>query len=150
MNKTFLTCRTFSALAAALLMYIGPIQVVYAQQLVEFQEFEAIPTNGTRSWKYFTIGTDHFLAVANGYNGSTHNLDSKLYQWNGTNFVEFQSIHTSSAFYWEFFTIGTDHFLAVANYYNGSSYNIDSKIYWWNGASFVEFQAIPAIGAIDL
>ena len=100
MNKTFLTCRTFSALAAALLMSIGQIQVVNAQQLVEFQEFEAIPTIGARSWESFTIGTDHYLAVANYDNGSGHNIDSKIYQWNGTNFVEFQSIPTNGAADW--------------------------------------------------
>jgi hypothetical protein len=114
-----------------------------------FQEFQSIPTNGAEDWEYFTIGTDHYLAVANLSNGSTYNIDSKIYQWDGASFVEFQSIPTNGATDWEFFTIDADHYLAVAYYYNDSTYNFDSKIYRWNGANFVEFQSIPTNCAED-
>ena len=97
----------------------------------EFQEFQSVSTNGASGWQFFSIGTDHYLVVANYSNGSTHNIDSKIYQWNGSNFVEFQSIPTNGARDWEFFTIGTDHYMVVANLYNGSTYNIDSKIFQW-------------------
>jgi hypothetical protein len=80
-------------------------------------------------WESFTIGTDTFLAVANQYNDSTYNIDSRIYKWDGSLFVEIQSIPTHGACDWESFTIGTDTFLAVANWHNGSTYNIDSKIY---------------------
>jgi len=149
MNKTFLTCRTCLALAITLIMSLGQIQVVYAQQLVEFQEFETIPTNGAGDWESFTIGTDHYLAVTNHQNGSTWNIDSKIYQWDSASFVQFQAIPTNSARDWESFTIGTEHYLAVANENNGSTWNIDSKIYRWNGTNFVEFQSIPTNGAHD-
>jgi len=61
--------------------------------------------------------------------GTTHNIDSKLYQWDGTRFVPFQSIPTNGARSWEFFTIDTNHYLAVANVHNDATNNIDSKIY---------------------
>ena len=115
----------------------------------EFIEFQPVLTNGATDWEFFTIGDNHYLVVANYYNGSSYNTDSKIYQWNGSNFVEFQSIPTNGAFGWEFFTIGDNHYLVVANYYSGSSYNTDSKIYQWNGSSFVEFQSIPTNGAYN-
>ena len=69
------------------------------------------------------------MAVANGSNGSTKNIDSKIYRWNETNFAEFQSISTNDVREWKFFTIGSDFYLAVANSHNDSTYNVDSKIY---------------------
>ena len=116
----------------------------------EFVEFQSIPTNGAHDWQFFTIGSDHYLAVANYYNGSTYNIDSKLYRWDGTSFFEFQSIPTNGAVDWEFFTIGSVHYLALANHYNDSTYNIDSKLYRWDGTSFVDFQSIPTNGAFDM
>jgi hypothetical protein len=94
----------------------------------EFQELQSIPTNGAIDWEYFTIGSEHYLAVTNHYNGSIRNIDSKLYRWDGASFVEFQSIPTSSAYDWEYFTIGSEHYLAVANYRNDSTHNIDWKM----------------------
>ncbi len=114
-----------------------------------FAEEALIPTNGAFDWEAFTIDGDVYLAVANRYNGSTYNLDSKIYRWTGTSFTETQSIPTHAAMDWEFFTIGSDHYLAVANHYNGSSYNLDSKIYRWTGTSFTETQSIPTNGASD-
>jgi hypothetical protein len=120
-----------------------------ADELKYFEEEALIPTNGARDWESFTIGSDHYLAVANTYNGSTYNLDSKIYRWNGTAFTETQSIPTNGAMDWEFFTIGSDYYLAVANHYNNSTYNVNSKIYRWNGTAFSEIQSIPTNGAAD-
>ncbi|RKZ17604.1 hypothetical protein DRQ50_04790 [bacterium] len=85
-------------------------------------------------WEFFTISGDHYLAIANYYNGTTLNLNSVIYKWNtGTlQFDSFQSIATNGAFDWHFFTIETDHYLAIANFHNGSTHNADSKIYKWN------------------
>jgi hypothetical protein len=114
-----------------------------------FEEEDAIPTDGANDWESFTIGSDSYLAIANNYNGSTFNIDSKIYRWNGTTFTESQSIPTTGAADWEFFTIGEDSYLAVANHRNDSTYSIDSKLYRWNGTSFTEFQSIPTVGAFD-
>ncbi|MGA1826603.1 MAG: hypothetical protein ACMUIP_18270 [bacterium] len=104
---------------------------IYAQDL--FYECQSIPTQGAVDWESFSIGTDTFLTVANYYNGSTYNLDSKIYKWNGSVFEEFQSIPTHGAMDWESFSIGFDTFLAVVNHYNDSTLNIDSKIYKYKG-----------------
>ncbi len=112
-----------------------------------FQEAFTIPTQGAADWEFFTINGENYLIVANQYNGSTFNVDSKLYHWNGSGFTQIQTLTTHAVIDWEFFTIGTEAYLAVANYYNGSTYNTDSKIYHWNGAGFDEFQTIPTQGA---
>jgi hypothetical protein len=123
------------------------ISQAYAQGL--FYEYQPMPTQGADDWESFTIGSDIFLAVANYHNGSSYNINSKIYIWNGDEFELFQAIPTNGAVDWESFTIGSDTFLAVANHYNGSTYNIDSKIYIWNGDKFELFQAIPTNGAFD-
>lgn len=115
----------------------------------DFQDFQPIPTNGAMDFEFFRIDDHAYLAVANAYNDSTNNIDSKIYRWDGNTFVEFQSIPTSGAADWEFFTIGTDVYLTVANYQNGSTTNIDSEIYHWNGSSFVSYLPIPTLGAQD-
>jgi len=68
-------------------------------------------------------------AVANNYNDSTRNIDSKIYKWDGTVFAEIQSIPTNGAYDWESFQINGETYLAVANHRNDSTRNIDSKIY---------------------
>ncbi len=114
-----------------------------------FVDVQSIATSGAMGGESFTIGTDTYLAVANYYNGTTRNINSKIYKWSGTSFVEFQSIATNGGFGWKSFKIGTDTYLAVANYHNDTTYNVSSKIYKWNGTSFVEFQSIATNGAYD-
>jgi uncharacterized protein YukE len=121
---------------------------IYRWNGTSFVEFQSIPTNGAVAWEFFSIGSDHYLVVANHTNGSTTSVNSRVYRWNGTSFVEFQSIPTVGANDWEFFTIGSDLFLAVAN--NGyPTYSVNSNVYRWNGTSFAEFQSIPTNGAFD-
>ncbi len=114
-----------------------------------FVHHQDISTSGAADFEAFEIGAETYLAVANASNGSTVNIDSKIYRWVDTSFVEFQSIPTSQATDWEYFSIDSDSYIAVANYYStaGDSYNVDSKIYLWNGTSFVEHQGVPTSGA---
>ncbi|MCB8950819.1 MAG: hypothetical protein H6650_02275 [Ardenticatenales bacterium] len=114
----------------------------------QFQEVQAISTNGAYDWEPFTIGSDAYLAVANYYNDATGNIDSRIYRQISGTFVEIQAIPTNEARDLESFTIGSDTYLAVANFSNGS-FNIDSRIYRWNGSQFIEIQAIATNGAHD-
>jgi uncharacterized repeat protein (TIGR01451 family) len=117
--------------------------------ITDFQEFQLIATNLATDFEFFVVGSDYYLAIANNSNGSSANVDSKIYRWDGAGFVEFQSIPTHRANDWEFFTIGTNYYLAVANNGNDFGPNVDSKIYRWDGISFVDFQSIPTNGAAD-
>jgi uncharacterized repeat protein (TIGR01451 family) len=116
--------------------------------IADFQEFQLIATNFATDFEFFAIGSDYFLAVANSFNDSSANVDSKIYRWDGAGFVEFQSIPTHRANDWKFFTIGNNYYLAVANNGNDFGPNVDSEIYRWDGTSFVDFQSIPTDGAL--
>jgi hypothetical protein len=48
--------------------------------------------------------------VANDFNGTIFNLDSKIYKWDGSNFVEAQTIETKGATDWEHFEIEGNHY----------------------------------------
>jgi parallel beta-helix repeat protein len=114
-----------------------------------FAEFQTIPTSGATAWESFFIGNELYLAVANRSDGSSGNIDSHVYKWNGSAFQLIQSIPTQSARDWESFMIDGESYLAVANYFNGASYRVNSKIYKWNGTSFLEYQSVPSIGVAD-
>lgn len=90
-----------------------------------------IATNGALHWTFFTIGADHFLAVANSNSTSTstYNINSRIYWWNGTDFTFFQAVPTHGAYAWKYFFIGSEHFLAVADYSDDSGLNVLSRIY---------------------
>jgi hypothetical protein len=90
---------------------------VYRWNGTSFAEFQSIPTNGAFDWKFFTTGSDAYLAVANNRNGPRFQIDSRIYKWSGASFVEFQSIPTVGATDWEFFTIGSESYLAMANHH---------------------------------
>ena len=112
-------------------------------------ESQSIATNGAFDWESFVIDGETYLALANNHNGTTRNINSKIYKWNGTSFAEIQSIATNGAVDWESFVIGGETYLALANHHNDTTYNINSKIYKWNGTSFAEIQSIATNGAID-
>lgn len=116
-------------------------------KVASFEAFQSIETNTGTDWEFFTIGSRSFLAVSNNNNGSSQNIASKIYEWDGASFVEFQSINTNGANDWESFRIGSDYYLAIANQTNGSLYEIPSKIYKWSGTNFEEFQSINTAGA---
>lgn len=109
----------------------GPLEMVLheATVLSAVEEQATIATNGAYDWEHFQIGTDHYLAVANHFDGSTFHLASKIYRWDGAAFVDAQPIPTSGVYDWEHFQIGTDHYLAVANYRDDSTYDVASKLY---------------------
>ena len=80
-----------------------------------FVLLQSIATQGARDWGSFTVNGVQYLAVANNTDGSSGNINSVIYRWDGSSFVELQSISTSSAFDWESFTLGGEQYLAVAN-----------------------------------
>jgi len=129
--------------------------IIYRWDGTTFVQFQAIPTHGAKDWEFFTINNAYYLVVANHWSGfsGSYDINSTIYQWNGSNFVVYQSIATHAAFDWEHFMIGNDHYLAVANHHSGTygniNFNVDSKIYQWDGFNFVEHQTIATHSAHD-
>ena len=101
--------------------------------------------------EYFKIGDQHYLAVANHYDGTSYRQNSVIYQWSLSQeqFVVFQSFKTFGAFSFDFFEITNEQFLAISNYYNGSSRSINSFIYKWNSNKFEKIQDIATEGAVN-
>ena len=102
----------------------------------KFFLYQTIGTHGGHDVEYFTISGEHYLAVANVYNGITHRLNSVIYLWNGTLFVSFQNVATIRGASFNFFTIEKEPFLAVSNR------NANSVIYKWKNNMFEKFQEI--------
>ena len=101
--------------------------------------------------EYFKIGDQHYLAVANFYDGASYRQNSVIYQWNLSQeqFVVFQGIETVGACSFDFFEITNEQFLAISNHYDGSSYSINSSIYKWNSNKFEKIQDIATEGAAN-
>ena len=116
-----------------------------------FLEMQSIPTKGAVEFTAFSMDGIQHLVVANTFDGSSYNVDSKVYKWDDAHstFLEMQSIPTKGAQEWAAFSIDGVQHLAVANFVDDSSRNIDSKVYRWNDVSstFLEMQSIPTKGA---
>ena len=107
----------------------------------KFFLYQTIGTSGALDVEYFTISDEHYLAVANSFDGITHRLNSVIYRWNGTLFVFFQNVSTLGATDFNFFTIDKEPFLAAANVFDDVTNRI-SIIYKWKNKRFEKFQEI--------
>ena len=112
----------------------------------KFFLYQTIGTSGGLDVKYFTISDEHYLAVANKYNGMTYRLNSVIYRWNGTLFVLFQNVATLGGAGFNFFTIDKKPFLTATNVWNGVTKSINSVIYKWKNQRFEKFQEITTNG----
>ena len=102
----------------------------------KFFLYQTIDTSGAGDIEYFTIADKHYLAVANGYNGDTYQLNSVIYQWNEHQFVALQNISTNGSTSFNFFTISQELFLTVTNSFG------NSVIYKFKNNQFEKFQEI--------
>ena len=107
----------------------------------KFLHYQTIDTSGAHDIEYFTITDKHYLAVANRLNGTTHQLNSVIYRWNGHEFVTLQNIPTNSARSFNYFKILQEAFLAVTN-----TVTMSAVIYKWKDNQFEKFQEIGTEG----
>ena len=112
----------------------------------KFALYQTLQTRGANDIKYFAIGSKHFVAVTNIYDG-TFQLDCLIFQWNGKLFTLFQKISTQGGSHSKFFTINGEKYLAVTNLHDGSTHSLKSVIYKWSSGKFNKFQEIPTEGA---
>ena len=101
--------------------------------------------------EYFKTGDQHYLAVANHYDGTSYRQNSVIYQWSLSQeqFVVFQIIETFGAHSFEFFEITNERFLAISNSRDDSSFSINPSIYKWNSNKFEKIQDIATEGAVN-
>ena len=139
------------------------------------EEIQNLYSTGVRDVEHFVIGSRHYVAVANNFDGTSYLLDSVLYEWKKTGFEKIQALTTMGAYDFEFFTISQtnssssaqtnlqtnssrpspgvtrfEHFLAVANHYDDEyGYRTLSSIYKWNASLslFELYQNLETEGA---
>jgi hypothetical protein len=96
---------------------------------VKLLERVRLPTQGNAGFEHFSIENQHFLAVANFWDGQSNDMsaESIIYRVDisprgGLALSEVQRILTQGAHGWDFFTMtsgdgSTSHFLVASNYY---------------------------------
>jgi hypothetical protein len=123
---------------------------------------------------HFAVGTSHFVAVANSFDGVKYAIDSQVMRLTEDgNLVGVQTLATKCAYRFSSFevtvynvastpagsvetSITVDHYLAVANHFDDTSdiitYATSSVLYKMNPTTetFVVFQEFPTLGATKL
>ncbi len=123
------------------------------------QPIQTIPTNGAREFTAFSVDGTTYVALANMTNGSTSNINSRLYRFEPSNpdaskLVAIQDIPTKGAAGWEAFTVSGTTYLLVANQIDGTNHSTNSVLYRFepsnpDASKLVAIQNIPSTGAAD-
>jgi hypothetical protein len=114
---------------------------IFAWDEDRFVPFQSIATFAAKQWKHWCIGERHFLGLAQGVVRDGHedrNLDSVVYEWDGSSFTEHQRIPSRWAYNWHAFWIGDTFFVAHAEHAGAS------VLYRWDGARLQPHQALAA------
>ncbi|VTJ84305.1 Hypothetical predicted protein [Marmota monax] len=86
---------------------------VTAQAFVKFQD---IPTCSALDWEFFSVGEDHFLVVANSFDGESFSVNSIIYRWQGyEGFVAVHSLPTFGCRDWETFDTSAGSYLIYSS-----------------------------------
>ncbi|XP_021030211.1 thrombospondin-type laminin G domain and EAR repeat-containing protein [Mus caroli] len=86
---------------------------VTAQTFVKFQD---IPTCSALDWEFFSVGEDHFLVVANSFDGNTFSVNSIIYRWQGyEGFVAVHKLPTFGCRDWEAFNTTAGSYLIYSS-----------------------------------
>ncbi|KAM4889460.1 thrombospondin-type laminin G domain and EAR repeat-containing protein [Thomomys bottae] len=86
---------------------------VTAQTFVKFQD---ISTCSALDWEFFSVGEDHFLVVANSFDGSSFSVNSIIYRWQGyEGFVPVHSLPTVGCRDWEAFHTAAGSYLIYSS-----------------------------------
>ncbi|KAM9842476.1 thrombospondin-type laminin G domain and EAR repeat-containing protein-like [Aulostomus maculatus] len=81
-----------------------------------FVRFQDIVTYSAVDWEFFSLGEEHFLVVANSFNGESYSLNSILYRWQGyEGFVPVHWLPTIGCSDWEFFSSEGESYLIYSS-----------------------------------
>ena len=120
----------------------------------QFVVFQSIETFGARSFDFFEITNEQFLAISNSRDDSSHSINSFIYKWNSSKFEKIQEIATEGAVSCETFRISNETFIAFANYFNAQKqseqWSLKSAVFKWSGQQFVKLQSFQTYGALDV
>jgi len=122
----------------------GPYEMRIRSQVYElhgdrFEPFQAFDTHAAKQWKHFTVGDQHFLALAQGVSlpgMGDQNRRSVIFRWNGERFEPLQEVASAWGYNWLPIEIGGEHLLAYADHAE------PSRLLRWNGRLFEPFQVL--------
>ncbi|HAU29308.1 MAG TPA: hypothetical protein DCW68_04255 [Rhodospirillaceae bacterium] len=126
------------------------------QSTATAEVFASFPTSSARDTEAFTTDGKTYIAATNHYNGSTFNLNSKIYRFEPgnatptTRVIEVASVATNGVLDWESFEVSGQTYLAFANFYNNTTYNLQSKVYRFtpgDATPLVEIASVATQGA---
>ena len=121
--------------------------IIYKWSRSQFEVFQVFPTNGASGLKFFTIDGEHYLAVAEFHDRSTHSIDSAVYKWKKGRFEKYQNIPTHGGVACDSIVIANKTHLVFSNQYHPQKkYNLESTVYKWSGGNFLKFQAVQSYG----
>jgi hypothetical protein len=112
---------------------------VYSWTGARFEPFQSFPGFAAKQWRHFTVGDQHFLALAQGVAlpaTASMNQPSRIFRWDGEAFRPFQDIPSQWAYNWHAFSLDGHEFLAHADHVT------PSRLYRWDGARFVVHQEL--------
>lgn len=126
----------------------GPYEYGAGSQIFEwdgsgFVTFQTVDTFAAKQWKHWCVGDRHFLGLAQGVelpSLEARNLDSVVYEWDGSAFAPHQRIPSRWAYNWHAFTVGDTHFVAHAEHLGAS------VLYRWDGECLRGHQALAPHG----
>ena len=127
--------------------------VIYQWSLSQeqFVVFQSIETFGAKSFDFFEITNEQFLAISNYCNDSSKSINSFIYKWNSNKFDKVQEIATEGAISSETFVISNETFIAFANHYSGKKRElVQSAVFKWSGQQFVKLQSFQTYAARDV
>ena len=127
--------------------------VIYQWNLSQeqFVVFQSIETFGARSFDFFEITNEQFLAISNYWDGSSYSTNSSIYKWNSDKFEKIQDIPTEGAVSSETFAISNETFIAFANHYSQQKRELaQSAVFKWSGQQFVKLQSFQTYAARDV
>ena len=127
--------------------------VIYQWSLSQeqFVVFQSIETFGARSFDFFEITNEQFLAISNYRDGSSYCINSSIYKWNSSKFEKIQEIATEGAISSETFVISNETFIAFANHYSQQKReSVQSAVFKWSGQQFVKLQSFQTYAAQDV
>lgn len=119
--------------------------VIYERKAGSWTAFQRLPVFAAKQWRAFTIGSRHFLALAQGVDlpglVPKHPRTSCLYEWDGERFALFQTTEGLWGYDWIATTFAGQHLLAYADHLGGAT------VYRWDGERFAPLQVIEGQGA---
>jgi len=118
--------------------------VVYRRAASRWETFQTFPTFAAKQWHHFTIGSRHFLALAQGITldgvVARNPRRSCIFEWDGQQFIDFQTLEGGWGYNFAHFQVDTRHFLGYADHTSAS------MLLSWDGESFTAFQELAPQG----